>query len=73
MSSKDHQHVTCLSCGRSDAEFPVIVLRLGGHEAHICPQCLPALIHHPDRLAEKLIAAGWQSGTFPPAGHVDSP
>lgn len=70
MSKKDQQDVTCLSCGRSEVDVPVIVLRLAGHEVHICPQCLPALIHHPDRLTEKLIAAGWQSGTLPPEGHT---
>jgi hypothetical protein len=65
------QHtVVCLNCGRSEADFPVIVLRLAGHETHICPQCLPALIHHPDRLTEKLIAAGWQSGTPPLEGET---
>lgn len=72
MSKKEEQGVVCLSCGRSESDFPVIVLRLAGHEAHICPQCLPALIHHPDRLTEKLIAAGWESGTPPlarPTGH----
>ncbi len=59
--TKQHS-VTCLSCGRSEEDFPVIVLRLAGREVHICPQCLPALIHHPDQLATQLIAAGWQSG-----------
>jgi hypothetical protein len=49
----------CLSCGRSENDFPVLVLRLAGKETHICPQCLPALIHHPDRLTDKLIEAGW--------------
>ncbi len=55
-------HAICLSCGRSEDEFPVLVLRLSGREVHICPQCLPALIHHPDRLTEKLLAAGMQPG-----------
>lgn len=51
--------VACLSCGRSENDFPVLVLRLAGKEAYVCPQCLPALIHHPDRLTDKLIDAGW--------------
>jgi hypothetical protein len=60
---------TCLNCGRSENDFPVLVLRLAGHETHICPQCLPALIHHPDRITEKLIEAGW-NGTVPrPTDH----
>ncbi len=52
---------TCLSCGRSEHDFPVLMLRLAGREANICPQCLPALIHHPDRLTDKLIAEGWNA------------
>jgi hypothetical protein len=67
-SGKDHQGAVCFNCGRSEQEFPVLVLRLAGRETHICPQCLPALIHHPDRLTEKLIAAGWQGEHTPPGG-----
>jgi len=55
-----HPPALCLSCGRSEDDFPLLMLRLAGRETHICPQCLPALIHHPDRLAEKLIAEGWK-------------
>lgn len=62
--------VTCLSCNRSEMDFPLLVLRLAGRETHICPQCLPALIHHPDRLTEKLIAAGWKAH---PTQGVDEP
>jgi hypothetical protein len=63
------QSALCLSCGRSESAFPVIVLRLAGREVYVCPQCLPALIHHPDRLTEKLIAAGWSGGQAPPVGN----
>jgi hypothetical protein len=64
----DPQHpAACLSCGLSEAEFPVLVLRLAGRELFICPRCLPALIHHPDRLTDRLIAAGWD-GKTPPQG-----
>ena len=59
------QNAACLNCGRTEQEFPVLVLRLAGRETHICPQCLPALIHHPDRLTDKLISAGWQGGSVP--------
>lgn len=51
----------CLSCGRSEVDFPVLVLRLAHGETYICPQCLPALIHHPDRLTEKLISEGMKA------------
>lgn len=58
---------TCLSCGRSENDFPVLVLRLAGRETHICPQCLPALIHHPDRLTAKLLDVGWSGTGTPPS------
>ena len=58
---------TCLNCGRSENDFPVLVLRLAGKETHICPQCLPALIHHPDRLNDKLIEAGWNAASVRPS------
>lgn len=58
----------CLNCERTEADFPVVVLRLQGREAYICPQCLPALIHHPDRLTEKLLAAAQIQGA-PPCEH----
>jgi hypothetical protein len=47
---------SCLSCGRTEKESPLLVVRVAGKTAHICPQCLPALIHHPDRLTEKIQA-----------------
>ena len=56
---------TCLACGRSEEEFPVLVLRLAGRETHICPQCLPVLIHHPDRLTDKLITEGLKGSGRP--------
>lgn len=46
----------CLSCGKTDSDTPLLVLQFAGKAAHICPQCLPILIHHPDRLMEKLLA-----------------
>jgi hypothetical protein len=70
-TSEKRQMAACFNCGRSEDDFPVIVLRLAGHESHVCPQCLPALIHHPDRLTEKLIAAGWQNGTTPSEEHSE--
>jgi hypothetical protein len=45
----------CLSCGRSDTEAPLLLLQLQSKRTFICPQCLPTLIHHPDRLTEKLL------------------
>ena len=44
----------CFSCQKDDGEVPLVRLRFAGKEIWICPQCLPALIHKPDELTEKL-------------------
>ncbi len=44
----------CLNCGRSEEQVPLVSLRFHGKPLSICPQCLPILIHHPERLADKL-------------------
>ncbi len=48
---------TCVFCGRSDAEVPLVSLRSQGNEAWICPQHLPILIHKPQMLAGKMPGA----------------
>lgn len=48
---------TCLNCGRSEAETPVVALHYAGQPAWICTGCLPTLIHHPERLAGRLEGA----------------
>jgi len=35
-------------------ERPLLILRFQGGQLHICPQCLPILIHKPYQLADKL-------------------
>ena len=45
---------TCLNCGASDQDRPLVTLKFQGQEFYICPQCLPALIHKPYQLADKL-------------------
>jgi len=44
----------CFSCEKDEGVVPLLKLRFAGKEIWICPQCLPALIHKPDELAEKL-------------------
>lgn len=44
----------CLSCNRPETVIPLVALRYNGQEAWICSQCLPVLIHHPERLLDKL-------------------
>lgn len=45
---------TCLNCGASEQERPLISLKFQDKAMYICPQCLPILIHKPYQLAEKL-------------------
>jgi hypothetical protein len=45
---------TCFNCGNDEQQTPLISLRFQGEGWYICPQCMPALIHNPQRLAGKL-------------------
>ena len=45
---------TCLNCGSSEQERPLITIKFQGKELFICPQCLPILIHKPYQLADRL-------------------
>ena len=47
----------CLNCDRSEAEIPLVSLRYDGSQNWVCTQCLPTLIHQPQRLAGKLVGA----------------
>ncbi|HET7089863.1 MAG TPA: hypothetical protein VFL17_14595 [Anaerolineae bacterium] len=44
----------CINCERSVGEVPLIPIVHRDGPAHICPQCLPILIHQPDALTGKL-------------------
>ena len=46
--------LTCLNCNRTDQQVPLLTLTFKGETKHICPQCLPVLIHKPGQLSEKL-------------------
>ena len=48
---------TCLACGRSDRETPLVQLLHRGVGLYICPQHLPDLIHNPVELVGKLAGA----------------
>ena len=50
-------NATCLNCGSSELERPLIALKFQGKELYICPQCLPTLIHKPYQLADKIPGA----------------
>ena len=47
----------CLNCDRSETEMPLVSLRHAGVQTWICSQCLPTLIHQPQKLVGKLAGA----------------
>jgi hypothetical protein len=57
---------TCLNCGVSDQERPLLNLKFQGNELNICPQCMPILIHKPQQLVEKI---PYFQPSGPPAPH----
>ena len=40
----------CVNCKRSSDQVPLLRLKYAGRENWICPQCLPILIHKPERI-----------------------
>lgn len=47
-------NATCLNCGSSEMDRPLLTLRFQEKEVHICPECMPIMIHKPQQLMEKL-------------------
>jgi len=47
-------NATCLNCGASEMDRPLLALRFQDKDVYICPQCMPILIHEPQQLVEKL-------------------
>lgn len=45
---------TCLNCARTEEKIPLFDLQYQGKAFYICPQCLPLLIHKPEKLVDKL-------------------
>ena len=45
---------TCLNCGRTDQQIPLLHLTFKGEPKHICAQCFPIMIHKIHQLADKL-------------------
>ena len=48
---------TCLNCSANEHEKPLLTIKYQGEDVYICPQCLPVLIHKPEKLAGKLSGA----------------
>ncbi|KAF0106628.1 MAG: hypothetical protein FD146_2427 [Anaerolineaceae bacterium] len=44
----------CLNCQKSEQQIPLLPIHYQDADVFICPQCLPALIHKPASLADKL-------------------
>lgn len=47
----------CLNCERTSDQVPLLRLKYTGKENWICPQCLPVLIHKPQKIAA--VAGEW--------------
>ena len=56
-------NLTCLNCGASEMDRPLVAIKFQEKEFYICPQCLPILIHQPDQLVDKL--PGFQPTDYP--------
>lgn len=44
----------CVRCKKTDQEVPLLPMWFQSEEIHICPQCLPVLIHKPAELKGEL-------------------
>lgn len=54
---RDDSATCCLNCRRPVGRIPLIAVLHRDGTAHICPQCLPVLIHDPKSLADRLPGA----------------
>ncbi len=43
----------CISCNRDENTIPLVSITFAKQATWICTQCLPTLIHEPQRLVEK--------------------
>ncbi len=48
------QTVSCFNCKRTEQDIPLLTMHFQGNVSHVCPQCLPALIHKPQTVAANL-------------------
>jgi hypothetical protein len=58
---------SCIACGRTQKEIPLISLSYQESTFWICPQHMPVLIHNPQMLVGKLPGAEGMT----PAEHED--
>jgi hypothetical protein len=48
---------TCVNCGKSEAEVPILKMRFQEAEIMLCSSCFPILLHRPDQLVGRLKGA----------------
>jgi hypothetical protein len=53
----------CLNCRRTEESVPLVTLQFMGGNVWMCPQCLPILIHSPQKLTGKLPGAEAMDGS----------
>lgn len=46
--------IHCVNCEMTEEQIPLLQMLYKGEQFHLCPQCLPVLIHKPQKLAGKL-------------------
>jgi hypothetical protein len=56
-----------LNCEKTEQEIPLLRMFYKDAEVYICPQCLPILIHNPEKLSKKLPGINLPK----PVEHVD--
>ena len=43
----------CINCNKEETKVPLVSIRFSNNSTWICTQCLPTLIHDPNRLSDK--------------------
>jgi hypothetical protein len=56
---------TCVNCGQSEADIPMIAWRYQGETIWICSRCIPYLIHHTEVVMAKVHAGNGAHSTAP--------
>lgn len=48
--------LTCILCGTPETERPLLAARFDKKDVHVCPGCMPALIHGapPEEIAKAI-------------------
>ena len=50
---QENKSKNCISCNRDEHTVPLVSITFAQKPAWICTQCLPTLIHDPQRLQSK--------------------